>query len=90
MFGVKLLLNDDKKYVDLFEDISIRLKKTGKYLNDEEKHQNLLNYLTQYIENIKKEKTLLEQPMNKPEGEEEPTPITAVNYIADYYTLFQN
>ena len=30
MFGVKLLLNDDKKYVDLFEDISIRLKKKWK------------------------------------------------------------
>ena len=89
MFGVKLLLNDDKKYVDLFEDISIRLKKNGKYLNDEEKHQNLLTFLTQYIENIKKEKTLLDPPMNKPEGEEEPTPITAVNYVADYYTLFQ-
>lgn len=56
MFGVKLLLNDDKKYVDLFEDISIRLKKNGKYLNDEEKHQNLLTFLTQYIENIKRKK----------------------------------
>ena len=37
----------------------------------------------------KRKRILLEQPMNKPEGEEEPTPITAVNYIADYYTLFQ-
>lgn len=89
MFDTKIELNDDRLYTDQFEDISMRIKKDGFYINDKFKRENLMKYLEDYIKNIKSKKDLLEQPMNKPEDPEgEATPITQVNFVDDYYTLF--
>ena len=88
MFQTKIELNDDIKYNDLFEDISIRLKAKGKYLNEEGHRQALEKYLDNFAKNIKKEKTLLEAPIRE-EPDSEPTPITQVNYVPDYHSLFK-
>lgn len=87
MNRVKIELNDDCKYNDLFEDISIRLKSNGYYLNEKAHIEALQKYLEDFKENIKKSRKLLEPPV-KIEGEET-TPITQVNYVPDYHTLFK-
>ena len=92
MLDTKLELNNDRLYLDQFEDISLRIKSSGHYLNEESEKEKLLKYLQDYTSNIQSKKDLLETPKNKAEegaeGEAEATPITQVNYVDDYYTLF--
>ena len=91
MYDTKLELNNNGLYIDQFEDISMHIKKDGIYIKEDSKRNSLLKYLQDYINNIKAKKDLLEQPKNKQEeGEEaEPTPITQVNFVEDYYSLFK-
>ena len=81
MYEVKKEMNDDIKYSDLFEDISIRIKKEGKYDNN-----------TSNIPKVSpspKIKELL-SPLSKAEGEgQEKTLVTNVNFVPDYLDLFQ-
>jgi radial spoke head protein 4A len=60
-------------------------------LDDNLKRETLIKYLEEYIKNINPKKSLLAQPMQPPEegSEAEPTPITSVNFVNDYYELFQ-
>ena len=88
MLNTKLELNDDIKYNDLFEDISIRIKQNGSYLKDEAHKETLMKFLESYSKTIKNEKILLEVPM-RIEPETEPTPITQVNFVPDYHYLFK-
>ena len=98
MYLTQLTINDDCKYNDLFEDISIRIKKDGTYfpnndisdeqidkiLKDPKLSENLLN-------SFKKEKELLKPAAKAEEGGEggEPQAVTQINFIPDYYDLFQ-
>ena len=90
MYDTKLSLNDNGLYIDQFEDISAHIKNSGFYLKENFEQEKLMKYLQDFITNIKPKKNLLETPKNKQEeGEEgEATPITQVNYVDDYYTLF--
>ena len=96
LLKTKLAMNDNEKFDDLFEDISLRLKNLGYYLKDEddlssEYIQKLLKEpeVIQIILNqFNKEKLLLKPPAKVEEGSE-PTPITSINFIPDYYELFQ-
>ena len=91
MYDTKLEINNNGLYIDQFEDISMRIKKNGGYINDKIEYERLLKYLNDYKFKIKSKRELLEQPKNKQEeGEEgEPTPITQVNFVEDYYSLFK-
>ena len=90
MIDTKLELNNDRLYLDQFEDISLRIKKSGQYLNEKKEREKLLKYLQDYSSNVQPSKNLLDTPKNKPEegaeGEGEATPITQVNFVEDYYT----
>ena len=92
MLDTKLELNNDRLYLDQFEDISLRIKSSGYYLKEKSEQEKLLKYLQDYTSNIQSKKDLLETPKNKAEeggeGEAEATPITQVNFVEDYYTLF--
>ena len=82
--------NDHVFYLARFEVIALKLKTTGKYDNPELKRESLLNYLQSFSQNIKPTKTLLEpwiQKSNDQEGEAKP--ITTVNFISDYHSIFQ-
>ena len=80
MYQVKKEMNDDIKYSDLFEDISIRIKKEGNYGKD---IQNTQQYPTD-----PKIKELL-SPLAKAEGEgAEKVLVTNVNFVPDYVDLF--
>ena len=66
------------------------MKTTGKYDNPELKRESLLNYLQSFSQNKKRIKSLLEpwiQKSNDQEGEAKP--ITTVNFISDYHSIFQ-
>ena len=95
MIDTKLELNNDRLYLDQFEDISLRIKSSGQYINSNSEREKLLKYLQDYSSNIKAEKDLLDTPKNKAEegaegeGEAEATPITQVNFVEDYYSLFE-
>jgi radial spoke head protein 4A len=90
LYETQLEMNDDKKFLDLFEDISYKLKLTdGRYL-DEESEKNLkslFTYLEEFCKSSKSRKTLIE-PLTKKDGDEV-TPVTQVGYVPEYYNLFQ-
>ena len=80
MYEVKKEMNDDEKYSDLFEDISIRIKKEGAYGKDTPSNCQ--------IQTDQKVKDLL-APLAKAEGEgQEKVPVTNVNFVPDYVDLF--
>ena len=81
MYEVKKEMNDDIKYSDLFEDISIRIKKEGKY---DTNSSNIPK-----VAPSAKIKELL-SPLTKAEGEgAEKNVVTNVNFVPDYLELFQ-
>ena len=102
LLDTKIELDNDQLYTDQFEDISLKIKKNGFYIKDSLKKESLLKYLEDFSKNIKPKKDLLKPPMNKAEGEgggeaegeeggvpeNEGTPITQVNFVEDYYSLF--
>ena len=67
MIDTKLELNNDRLYLDQFEDISLRIKKSGQYLNEKKEREKLLKYLQDYSSNVQPSKNLLDTPKNKPE-----------------------
>lgn len=90
LFETQLEMNDDKKFLDLFEDISLKIKSTkGKYLDEEaEKSFNsLFTYLEEFNNSAKSKKTLIE-PLVKKDGDEI-VPVTQVGYVPEYHNLFQ-
>ena len=91
MYDTKLSLNDNGQYIDQFEDISTRIKNNGFYFKENSDKEKIMKYLQDFTANIKSKKELLHTPKNKQEeGEEgEPTPITQVNFVEDYYSLFK-
>lgn len=88
LFDIKLTLQDDSKFLDLFEDISFRLRKQGFYIPENNQETNIKNYLEYFVKAIQGKKALLE-PLVKRDGDEV-TPITSVGYVPDYYNIFQN
>ena len=90
MMDTKIALDDDRKYTDFFEDISLRIKTEGHYLDDERRREVLMKALEDFAGNVKPEKELLAAPVNTPEDPEgEVTPITSINYVPDYHALFK-
>ena len=80
MYQVKKEMNDDLKYSDLFEDISIRIKKNGEYF------QNKI--IPPQAPPDSKIKELL-SPLTRSEGEgAEKVPVSNINYVPDYVDLF--
>ena len=82
--------NNNDFYLVRFEDIVLKLKTTGKYDNIELKRESLLNYLESFSQNIKTIKSLLEALIQMSDDQEgEAQPITIVNFISDYHSIFQ-
>ena len=88
LYETKIKLNDDMKFIDLIEDISIRIKKQGEYIVEEDFSQSLFNYLEEFNKNAKSKKNLIE-PLVKKDGDEI-TPVTSVGYVPDYHSIFQS
>ena len=52
--------------------------------------ESLLTYLESFSQNINPTKTLLEPLMQKSDDQEgEAQPITTINFISDYHSIFQ-
>ncbi len=88
LYETKMQLNDDSKFLDLIEDISIRIKQNGIYFNEEASRASLLNYLEEFEKNSKNKKNLLGQLIKKVEGAE-PEVITQVNFVPEYHNIFR-
>jgi len=90
LYETQIEMNDEKRFLDLFEDISLKLKKTdGNYLEEEAEKslKSLYSYLEEFCKSAKSRKALIE-PLTKKEGEEV-TPVTQVGFVPEYYNLFQ-
>ena len=96
LLKTKYLLNDNEKFDDLLEDISLHIKNKGYYLKPEndlsseyiQKILNDPNLITLIKNQFNKEKLLLKPPAKTEEGAE-PQPITNINFVPDYYDLFK-
>lgn len=89
MFDVKLHIQNDDKFFDLFEDISLRLKQQGYYIEPENKEKNLKTYLDYFTKASAGKKKLLD-PLVKKEPDAEDVPITNVGFVPDYHSIFQS
>lgn len=87
LFDTKLILQNDEKFLDLFEDISYRIRNEGFYIASDEKESKIKRYLEYYVKAVQEKKSLLE-PLVKRDGDDV-TPITLVGYVPDYYSIFQ-
>jgi len=88
LYNVKIELNDNTKFLDLLEDISQTIKTQGDYSNVSKARESLLNYLEEFEKNSKNKKALL-GPLIKKVPDAEPEVITSVNYVPEYYNIFQ-
>lgn len=88
MFNTKLTMQDDEKFLDLFEDISYRIRNQGFYIPENDKQQKIKTYLEHFTNAVKSGKKKLLDPLVKVDGEEV-TPITSVGFVPDYYSIFQ-
>lgn len=90
LFETQLEMNDDQKFLDFFEDISIKLKSSeGKYHEEEaEKSFNSLMVYLEEFNNSAKSKKILIEPLVKKEGDEV-VPVTQVGFVPEYHNLFQ-
>lgn len=89
LYETKMEMNDDKKFIDLLEDISIRIKKDGKYFNKEHTKTSLFHYLEEFNKNAKKKKELIEPLTTKDPDGGEPTKIASVSFVPEYENIFQ-
>lgn len=87
LYQVKLELNNDEKFLDLFEDISLRIRKEGQYMLEESIDKNIFFYLEEYCKNINKKKSLI-SPLMKTDTEQ-PEPFGPVGSVPEYYNIFQ-
>ena len=88
LFDTKLLMKDEDKFLDLFEDISMRIKKDGNYFKESSYEETIKKYLESFTKNYSGKKKLLE-PLVKVDGDDI-TPITQVGYVPEYYSLFSS
>lgn len=90
LYEVQMEMNDNNKFLDLFEDISLKLKNIkGKYFEEEKEKalDSLFTYLEEFTKSAISRKALIE-PLTRKEGDEI-TPVTQVGYVPEYYNLFQ-
>jgi radial spoke head protein 4A len=87
LYETKVEMNNDKVYLDLFEDISARIKKDGTYFSEIKQRESLMKYLEEYVKNSVAVKNLL-APLAKPD---DPTDlIQSVVYVPEYHSIFQS
>jgi hypothetical protein len=70
LYQTRMELNDDKKFLDFFEDISIRIKKTGQYVDKNELVEALRNYLNEFNKNVSSKKLVIDDILRKPDDEQ--------------------
>lgn len=88
LFQVKLSMENDEKFLDLFEDISLRIRHEEKYLQESSRIINARKYIEAFLSNSQGNKTLLE-PLVKKDGDDI-VPVTQVGFVPDYYSIFQD
>jgi radial spoke head protein 4A len=84
LFKTKMEMNDDAKFIDFLEDISIRIKKTGHYIDKKDCEESLHTYLNDFCKNLKAKKMIIN---DLPRKEDDDNP--KVGYVPDYHSLFQ-
>ena len=83
LYRIKKEMNDDNKFDDLFEDISLRVKKGGEY----EKEKLTLPSSSETTESSPNSEKLLIKQLEKAEAGAA-QPVSAVNFVPDYVALF--
>ena len=89
LYEAKVEINDNKKFLDLLEDISIKVKTQGGYSNVSMARESLLNYLQEFEKNAKNKKALIGPLVKKNAEGGDPEVITQVNFVPEYHNIFQ-
>jgi len=88
LYETKIEMKDDNKFLDLFEDISFRLKREGKYLKEDNINTAIFTYLERFNKNANPLKELLD-PLEKKEEGAEPVPVGEIKNVPEYHNIFQ-
>ena len=88
LYETRTEMGDDQKFLDFFEEISLRLKMDGKYFKRDSINTSIFNYLTEFNKNVKLKKELID-PLTKKEDEGEPQPVGEIKNVPEYHNLFQ-
>lgn len=90
LFETKIEMENDRKFLDLLEEISLKIKKDGCYFTDKSSNGPLMSYLKDFNGNIDKVKELLDPLVNKGEDGSDPQPVGTINNVPEYHNLFQS
>ena len=88
LFDTKLVIQNDEMFLDLFEDVSYRIRNQGFYFPPNDKQESQKKYLEHFRKANEAKKGLL-KPLVKKDGDDE-IPVTQVNFVPDYYSIFSN
>jgi hypothetical protein len=88
LYETRTEMGDDRKFLDFFEEISLRLKLDGRYLKSDNINTAIFNFLNEYNKNIKQKKELLD-PLVKIEEGSDPQPVGEIKNVPEYHNLFQ-
>jgi hypothetical protein len=88
LYETKVQMNEDKKFLDLIEDISIKIKKNGNYYNDQINRESLIRFLQDFEKNCQGKKNLLGPLVKKLDGGDQEV-ISQVSFVPEYHNIFK-
>jgi len=88
LYETRTEMGDDSRFLDYFEEISLRLKLDGTYFKKDSVNTAIFNFLNEFNKNIKLKKELLE-PLMKVEEGADPVPVGEIKNVPEYHNLFQ-
>jgi len=89
LYETRTEMGDDQKFLDLFEEISLRLKTDGTYFKKDSLNSSIFNYLMEFNKNIKQKKELIDPLVKKDEEGNDPQPVGEIKNVPEYHNLFQ-
>ncbi len=90
LYETRIEMQDDRRFLDFFEEISLRLKLDGHYLKQDQVNKDtILNYLTEFNKNINLKKELLEPLVKRDDEGNNPEPVGEIKNVPEYHNLFQ-
>jgi radial spoke head protein 4A len=89
LYETRTEMGDDRKFLDFFEEISLKLKHDGSYLKKDGANSVIFNYLNEFNNNIKQKKELLDPLVKRDEDGNNPESVGEIKNVPEYHNLFQ-
>ena len=93
LYETRELINDDRKFLDIIEDVSLKLKQNDTYLVDVNKHQSLIYYLEEFNKNaaarFKLSSKLMKEREDNQDDDQPAEEFGPVDFVPDYLDVFR-